>query len=133
MLRRRYDLSFTNDKIWIYAKKSALENGKYDWVKIISLYHELGGANVDIYISEDNQLYKIIYLCNDTVSNKQLVMCEDRFGKYHYLDYNDVVNAKKMFEYYSGDSRTEQKVMLPERYTIDYSNKKGQNYALYYR
>lgn len=88
-------LTFSQDKLWLEAKRVAKTSGFKDkWIEIIDYYNMNDGKYTQIMCVIEGKRYRILYILDD---NSILLL--DRDGQLLAKDYEDVDTSRKIFYY----------------------------------
>lgn len=86
---------FAKDKKWNIAKNFIKEQGMQDnWIEIVDYYRQLGGSHVAVFIYINQVKYRILEATKD---NRVVVI--DKNDNLHLMDYNKVLESRKVFFY----------------------------------
>lgn len=88
-------MTFSKDDKWNRAKDFINSQGMVgNWIEIIDYYRQIGGSHVAIFIFVDKNKYRILEVTKDN-----RVVLVDKDNNIHLMEYNFVLESKKMFFY----------------------------------
>lgn len=102
---------FSNDALWLNAKKIAKSSGYGNkWIEIIDYYNINGGKHVQIMAVIGREKFRILYLLDHSNEDVLLLSKNNRF---EIKTYEEVEESNKIFIYEEEPLKIESK-LLPE-------------------